>query len=362
MTKDNKKENQFVYFDFVFNNVKAGRVIIELFSNTVPKSAENFRALCTGENGIGKHNKPLHYKGTKIHRVVPLCLVQGGDIINGDGSGGESIYGDYFDDENLELTHNVEGIVGMSNDGPDRNTSQFYITTQPCPHLDESHVIVGKVVKGLNIIVEMSDIPKINDIPLEDIIITDCGEIKPGDQWNYSEKDGTDIYPPWPNDWDINPTAYALVENAIKDINKSGNIYFRRQHFFDAERKYKKTLRYIDWYLNENKNNNKDIREFRNMVLLNLTAARLKVNKNKEALIHCNEVIKNCPKNGKAYYRRAKARLALSDYDEALKDLDRALALHPNDSNVRDVIDVAKKLKLKYLKTEQKFCAKFFKD
>ncbi|KAJ8970357.1 hypothetical protein NQ314_001268 [Rhamnusium bicolor] len=154
-------------------------------------------------------------------------MVQGGDIINGTGTSGESIFGEYFEDEYCDIKHTEEGMVGMANNGPNTNHSQFYITTVPCSHLDDRNIIVGQVVKGLNIVVEMADIIRDeNDRPLEAISIEDCGEFETGEPWNIEERDGTeDVYPPWPNDWDIdsveNLGAIINAINAIKKFRKS---------------------------------------------------------------------------------------------------------------------------------------------
>jgi len=354
-------KNLYVYLDFTFDDVKAGRIVIELFKNVVPRTVENFRALCTGEKGVGKQGKPLHLKGTKIHRVIPQCMVQGGDIIKGDGTDGESIYGKYFDSENFELKHTEIGMVGMVTNGKNKNSSQFYITTVPCTHLDSQNVVFGKVVRGLDTVIEMSEIPRINDIPQQDITISNCGEFGPNESWKIEEDDGTmDVYPPWPSDWNIS-LEKTVVLNAILNINESGKMYFNDQKFLDAERKYKKTLRYIDWYLLKSKiRNDIDILQLRNTALLNLTAVRLMLNKNKEVIEHCNELLKICPDNGKAYYRRARAKLALKEYDEALSDLKIAYKLHPNDRNIKNMFEVTKNRKRNYLTREKIFISKIF--
>ncbi|CAH1111582.1 unnamed protein product [Psylliodes chrysocephalus] len=355
-----KSKHKFVYLDLQFDGVKAGRVVIELFNDVVPKTAENFRALCTGEKGIGQKGKPLHYKGIKFHKVVPMCMAQGGDIVNNNGSCGESIYGHYFEDENFYIKHDTEGIVGMVNMGPNTNQSQFYITTTPCFHIDDTNVAFGKVVKGLNLIVEMSDQPRINDTPTGNLIIENCGELKPGEPWNFYENDGTeDKYPPWPDDWDEQTDNLKPVEKAINAIKNSGNHYFNKNDFAHAERKYVKCLRYIDWYLSKktiptlNKN-------LRTTVMMNLASAQLKRHKYKEAGILCSQILKDEKNNGKVYYRRAQAMLHLEEYDKALNDLNTALSMHPNDKNIIKMLNQAKKYKLSYLQKEKIFFSKLF--
>merc|ERR1712224_1034449 len=142
-----------VYLDIAIDGVPAGRIECELFSDAVPRTAENFRALCTGEKGMGTLGKELHFRNCPFHRVVPNMAIHGGDILKGDGSGGESIYGATFDDESFDLKHDSPGILSMANGGrPNNNSSQFFIVPRRQPSLDGKHVVFGKVVKGLDVV------------------------------------------------------------------------------------------------------------------------------------------------------------------------------------------------------------------
>jgi peptidylprolyl isomerase len=139
-------KNPKVFFDIVTATKPIGKIKFELFADKVPKTAENFRALCTGEKGTGAMGKPLHFKNSILHRIIPGFMAQGGDITHGNGFGGESIYGSKFKDEGFFYKHTTPGLLSMANAGKDTNGSQFFITFVPCAWLDGKHVVFGKVI------------------------------------------------------------------------------------------------------------------------------------------------------------------------------------------------------------------------
>jgi peptidylprolyl isomerase len=157
--------------------VRAGRITIGLFGHTVPKTTENFRALCTGEKGEGASGKPLHYKGSSFHRVIPQFMLQGGDFTHGNGMGGESIYGSKFDDENFKLKHDRKYLMSMANSGPDSNGSQFFITTVKTPWLDGRHVVFGRVIEGQEVVDAVEGFGSQSGKTSKTVTIVDSGEI-----------------------------------------------------------------------------------------------------------------------------------------------------------------------------------------
>ncbi|KAL4075624.1 cyclophilin-like domain-containing protein [Scleroderma yunnanense] len=164
-----------VFMDVNIGETPAGRIKMELFSDIVPKTAENFRQLCTGEHR--QNSRPIGYKGATFHSV-PNFMCQGGDFLNGDGSGSLSIYGKNFPDENFQEQHTGPGLLSMANSGPNTNGCQFFITTAKCEFLDGKHVVFGRVVDGMLTLRRIEAVPTgPNNRPKLVVKITECGEM-----------------------------------------------------------------------------------------------------------------------------------------------------------------------------------------
>ncbi|KAH7341872.1 cyclophilin-like domain-containing protein [Rhizoctonia solani] len=172
--------NPRVFFNFEADGQPLGRVVFELFRDEVPKTVENFRSLATGEKGLSQVSQtPLYYKGCIIHRSIANFMIQGGDFTKRNGTGGESIYGHPFEDENFNREVDSEGLLVMANRGPNTNSSQFFITVRPCPHLNGKHVVFGRVVLGLDIVKQISEMPvDEKSRPLKPVVIASCGELE----------------------------------------------------------------------------------------------------------------------------------------------------------------------------------------
>jgi len=166
-----------VWMDISIGSEAVGRMTFGLYGHVTPKTCENFRALCTGEKGDGLAGKPLHYKGSTFHRVIPGFMIQGGDFTAGNGTGGESIYGAKFEDENFRVKHTKAGLLSMANAGAGTNGSQFFVTLASTPHLDGKHVVFGELLEGKAIMKQIEAVGSNSGTTSRAVEVVDCGEL-----------------------------------------------------------------------------------------------------------------------------------------------------------------------------------------
>lgn len=357
--------NPRVYFDISIGGELEGRIVIELFADVVPKTAENFRSLCTGEKGIGPHtNVPLHFKKSIFHRVVKGFMIQGGDISASDGTGGESIYGPNFEDENFDLKHERKGILSMANTGPNTNGSQFFITTTRTPHLDGKHVVFGKVVKGIGVVrsVELGPVGE-NDRPEQDVVIADCGEIAEGEDEGVINffKDG-DTFADWPVDLDTKPEELEWWMNAVESIKGFGNEHYKKQDYKMAIKKYRKALRYLDMCWEKDgvdQEKSTALRKIKSQIFTNSSACKLKLGDLSGALLDSDFAMHDGD-NAKALFRKGQVYMLLNDLDAALDSFKRALELEPNDGGIKKEYAIARKKVADRHDKEKKAYSKMF--
>ncbi|KAF1830855.1 hypothetical protein BDW02DRAFT_633285 [Decorospora gaudefroyi] len=346
-----------VFFDISIGDVKAGRVAFELYADIVPKTAENFRALCTGEKGVGGAGKPLHYKGSSFHRVIKGFMIQGGDFTQGNGTGGESIYGEKFEDENFERKHEKPFLLSMANAGPGTNGSQFFVTTVPTPHLDNKHVVFGEVINGKSIVREIENLKtQSGDKPWHDATIIDCGELTGDDYDKATEKapDATgDPYEEYPEDQKTSDKEWEgseILEIATK-LKDMGNDAFKKGDLQLGVKKYSKAIRYLHEYPAPLDNDPEDLWPKLNALKISLYSnSALLENK----MNHYNDAVDNATKalsiegitdkdKAKAYFRRAQAKVGKKNEEDALEDLNEAAKYAPGDAAIVKELDVVKK-------------------
>ncbi|ODV58133.1 peptidylprolyl isomerase CPR6 [Ascoidea rubescens DSM 1968] len=368
-----------VYFNISIDSKPSGRLTFELFDDIVPKTAENFRALCTGETGIGKAGKPLWFKGCTFHRIIKDFMIQGGDFTQGNGTGGESIYGEKFDDENFKLSFDKPFYLAMANSGPNTNGSQFFITTVKTPHLDNKHVIFGKLLYGKKLLKKMENLKTdSNDAPLKPCKVLDSNQILPP----YNDKDNDDnennknvnspdqfgdIYEDsiFDND-NIDIDNPKSVFDAVENIKSIGTALFKAKDFQNAFEKYSKASEYLNDYFPDDlsTDNINYLNNLKASIYSNLALVALKLNKNPAAIKNATLCLEseNLSQSfkSKALYRRALAHINSHNEDQALTDLNNALQLSPNDPAVLAAITTAKANKRLRTQREKQAFAKFF--
>eukprot|EP01113_Clastostelium_recurvatum_P018359 TRINITY_DN2164_c0_g1_i1.p1 TRINITY_DN2164_c0_g1~~TRINITY_DN2164_c0_g1_i1.p1 ORF type:complete len:358 (-),score=110.22 TRINITY_DN2164_c0_g1_i1:8-1081(-) len=347
-----------VFFDITIGGVPSGRVVMELYNDITPKTAENFRALCTGETGKGNSGKPRHYKGSAFHRVIPRFMVQGGDFTNGNGTGGESIYGEKFEDENFVEKHTQSGLLSMANAGPGTNGSQFFITTVETPHLDGKHVVFGRVVKGMGVVRAVEKTETVSDKPVEDVVIADCGELAEGESDGIVVAQDGDKWEEYPEDF--NPEDTNERFDAAEAIRAIGNTYFKEGKFQLAVAKYQKAMRYLDESPEDTPEKEGKVKASKLSCRSNLSLCFLRLNLPDKAKTECTSILNQDPTNTKAMFRRAQANQANKDYQAAKDDLLKALQAEPGNKDVRTELESVNKKIAEAKASQAKFYSKMF--
>ncbi|KAK6193844.1 hypothetical protein LQW54_012064 [Pestalotiopsis sp. IQ-011] len=361
-----------VFFDIKIGNKAAGRVTFELYDDIVPKTAENFRALCTGEKGLGKTGKPLHYKGSQFHRVIKQFMIQGGDFTAGNGTGGESIYGEKFDDENFEKKHDRPFLLSMANAGPGTNGSQFFVTTVETHHLDGKHVVFGEVRSGKSIIRQIENMPTSGgDKPTRDCVIDDCGELTGAAAEALSGDTKTadalgDAYEDFPEDADEQLDAQKVLKIA-SDCKGFGNQAFKGGDVALALDKYQKGLRYINEEpetKDESDDTKAQIEQLRFVLNNNSAMMNLKLESWEDAERAASNAlavrgVADADK-AKAYFRQGQALVKLKDEEGAVKAFEHAKQLAPADAAISRELESVKKTAAARIAKEKSQYKKFF--
>ena len=364
-----------VWFDIKIGGVPAGKVVFELYNDVVPKTAENFRALCTGEKGKGDSGHELTYKGSAFHRVIKQFMIQGGDFTAGNGTGGESIYGEKFEDENFDLKHEKPFLLSMANAGPATNGSQFFVTTVPTPHLDGKHVVFGEVVAGKSVIRRVERVATgPNDKPERECVIGDCGEV-PADvdteEFAKREPDSTgDAYEDYPED-QLKPgeewkgTEIVRIADELKAM---GSQAFKAGKLDVALGKYEKALNYLHEYPTPLEGDPPDLGQqlsklkialYNNSSLLQYKLKLYKDSADSAEKAMGVEGVTDAEK-GKALFRKGMGTKEMRNEEEAMAYLEEAERLLPGDVGVRNELAAVKKAAEVRKAKERKAFSKMF--
>ncbi|CAO3681393.1 unnamed protein product [Rhizopus stolonifer] len=361
--------NPRVYFDVTIGNKTEGRIVFELFKDVVPKTAENFRALCTGEKGEGQSGKPLSYKGSIFHRIIKNFMIQGGDFTAGNGTGGESIYGEKFADENFDLKHEKPFLLSMANAGPGTNGSQFFITTVPTPHLDGKHVVFGKVLKGKAVVRALENLETVSDKPVNDALIANCGELAEGEDDGIAKSEDGDNFEEYPDDHEGSkePADVLQIASQLKDI---GNNYFKKGDHNNASKKYLKAIRYLNEKPAFDDNDPKELAgqfaAVKTPCYLNNSMCALKLGEYSSCIKTTTTVLEfdaqylKSTDITKAYFRRGSAKLNLKDFEGAIEDFEKAQANDPEDAGIKKELANAKAKLVAKKQKEKSAYAKLF--
>ncbi|QPG75538.1 hypothetical protein FOA43_002893 [Brettanomyces nanus] len=335
-----------IYLDITIGDEKAGRIALELFDDIVPRTAENFKELCTEEKGFG-------YKGCTFHRVIKGFMIQGGDFTNHNGTGGKSIYGEKFEDENFQMKHDKPFLLSMANSGPNTNGSQFFITTAPTPHLNGKHVVFGQVITGKSIVrqIERQETDK-GDKPLKACIISDCGILKEGDPTKFVDETGDPFEESLKDEFSVDEKDSESVFTAVKEIKQFGTDSYKKGNLKLALKKYVKASAYLEEFLPEDLAEEKvtELWHLKVSCYLNAALMSMKMKDSQETIkfskkaLECEQL--EAKSKAKAYYRRAMGHLLGHNEEDAIGDFLKAKEIEPKDGGViKGLQDARMKLK-----------------
>ncbi|QNP95435.1 cyclophilin-like domain-containing protein [Yarrowia lipolytica] len=381
----------FVYMDFAVGGEPVGRVVFELFDDT-PLTSANFRALCKGDKPTPEGSVPLTFKDSNIHRIVRNFAIQGGDIVYGDGTGGTSIYGDQFDDENFVHNHAEPFVLSMANAGPNSNKSQFFVTLKGSPHLDGKHVAFGKVVAGKSVLRQLEELDTApGDVPVLPVTITNCGELKrdaklllpfigsqdgltadkyeehPDDNFNVGKEEGELNFDDPEQALRVTLEIKAYATEVYKMAGDAESEEERAMVLRVALQKYKKALRYVFELSPDPDSSKKAYDEFQKAKLAlhqNMGLVALQLKKYDQVINSTTSALEmECATSrdrAKALSRRSSAYQGLKKQERAINDLEQAHELLPSDPQISKSLTALKQESEMKEKKQKAQYAKFF--
>lgn len=347
-----------VFFDVAIGNNTIGRIAFELFDDITPKTAENFKQFCQREPG---------YKNSIFHRVIKDFMIQGGDFENFDGTGGSSIYGEKFDDENFQLKHDQPFLLSMANAGPNTNGSQFFITTVKTPHLDGKHVVFGKVIAGKSVVRQIERTATASsDRPLKECKVINCGVLNKGDPLVLDDGSGDTYEDVLGDELTVDINKPDTVFKAVEAIKNIGTECFKKGDFATALRKYVKAVGYLSEYQPYDLTD-EDVATYWKLQIscgLNASLMALKLKSTQDTIKYATEVLEaeqlDDKSKAKAFFRRGSGYLMGHNEENAIIDFEEALKLQPTDAGIQKALTDAKQT-LKVRKNKEKAAySKFF--
>lgn len=283
---------------------------------------------------MGKSGKPIHFKNSIFHRVIKNFMCQGGDTTAGNGTGGESIYGNKFADENFTVKHTEPFMLSMANAGKDTNSSQFFITTTATPHLDNKHVVFGKVLKGQSLVREIENLQTdAKDAPQMEVKITDCGQIMEGQDDQFEKSYHGDTWPSWPEDCLSELTAKECLDAVTLSKQLATEALTQRRHYRTAILKYEKAVRYAQTgqkLCGTDEGMRNELHSLMISCMSNVALCHVKANRPHQVITQCDRILEfdiEDKHKVKALFRRAQAYLSDKNLKKAKTDLEQACAI-----------------------------------